>query len=207
MRVPLALLLAAGTLLPGCVGSALATAMETRDAADEAARLWDADARLAGALGVEGTLPLARFGVALLAGEDALPEGTADARVGDGRAEAWAYRYVAAGRDEAYVVTIDATGALRRAAPEPLRRGEAPLEAWALDSDAALEMAREENQGIRAGVEATRYGVLSVLTTEDERPVWILVGGGRGDEGRGGGIVKLDARTGETLESLGSFSS
>lgn len=211
MRPLLVLALAAALAVPlaGCLAAAApqATALQHRDAADAVAKAWSPNATLVSVAGLEGTAPLVRWITGWVAGQDDLAGATNDTQVGDGRAQAWVYRYVSTERSQAFVVVIDEHGNLASSRAEARRGDDVLLPDGLLDSDAALRQARAANQAIREGADRTKYGVLSVLRAESERPVWLVLGGGHDATGGALGFVKLDAKTGETLQSFGGFGS
>lgn len=210
-RLRLSLLLAALALvaapaLAGCIGTAVATsAKEHKSAADAAAQAWSADARLAQIVGVEGTLgaAMSMFGAGPAGDFEAAGD---DESVGDGKAEVWVYRYVAASKAQSYVVVVNKEGDVVRQGTEAKDADDRPLGAWELDSDEAIRVALEANEGLRRGVEGTLFGVVSVLHQEaGSNAVWLVAGGGAGNAGGGGGHVIVDALTGKVLSSEGGF--
>lgn len=207
----LAALLSA-TVLAGCIGSAAATAMETRSQADAAAERWSPDARLAQVVGVEGSLNLAAIasymsGAGQYSGGD-YERAQSDETIGDGRAEVWGYRYVSPAKPLAYVVLVDREGNILKETEET--RGSdfgTPVGEWSVDSDAALAIAKEANEALRSGVTAENFGFVSLLRQDDAaaNPTWLIAGGGGSLDGAGGGFVEIDAVTGKVLKSDGGF--
>lgn len=204
--------LLASTILAGCIGTAAATAMETRSPADSAALAWDDGAQLAQVVGIEGSLDFAAIAAAMSgAGPQSsgdYDQASEDEAVGDGRAEVWGYRYVASGKDAAYVVIVDRDGEILREGEEVrISALSTPIGEWGIDSDRALAIAKEANTGISAGVEGESFAIVSVLRHEPgaENPVWLVAGGGGSLAGAGGGFVELDAVTGEVLKSEGHY--
>ncbi|HEX2022717.1 MAG TPA: hypothetical protein VHH36_08380 [Candidatus Thermoplasmatota archaeon] len=215
-RTTVALLLVATATLPllaGCVGTAQATAMESRSAADEAAARWASDAQLAQVVGVEGSSSLASMASAFASswggGASDFERAGEDEEVGDGRAEVWAYRYLAASKDRSLVVVVDRDGAVLRQGEEGRDAREPTLGEWTVDSDRALALAKEANEGLRKGTSSEHFGTVAVLARDPGSPRawWIVAGGGGSLSGGGGGFVKLDAVSGEVLESQGGFGS
>lgn len=194
----------ASPALAGCIGTAAASATEVMSAADDAARAWDAEAQLVNVVGIEGTFPAlvaAAFGASSGGDWTAAEE---DEKVGDGRAELWAFRYVAPGKSRAYVVVVDKDDNVVRA-EESFRRDDEPLGAWSVDSDDALGIARGANDALAKGVARDEFGVFALLHHENGRAEWVVAGGGVDDAGAGGGFVRIDANTGDVLESAGGF--
>lgn len=207
MRLPILLALAslvASPALAGCIGTAAASATEAMSAADEAARAWDADAQLVNIVGIEGTFPAlvaAAFGASSGSDWSAAED---DKTVGDGLAELWAFRYVAPEKTRAYVVVVDKDDDVVRA-EESFRRDDEPLGSWSVDSDDALDIARDANDALAKGVARDEFGVFALLHHENGGPEWVIAGGGVDDLGVGGGFVRIDARTGDVLESAGGY--
>lgn len=207
MRLPLLLALAAllgSPTLAGCIGTAAASATEAKSSADDAARAWDADAQLVNIVGIEGTFPL--LAAAALGGPTGEDWSAAkdDKTVGDGLAEVWAFRYVAPSKSRAYVVVVDRDEEIVRA-EESFRRDDEPLGSWSVDSDDALDIARDANDALANGVARDEFGVFALLHHENGRAEWVIAGGGGDDLGVGGGFVRIDARTGDVLESAGGY--
>lgn len=200
------LAVAASLLVAGCVGTAAAaSAKDNKGAADAAAKAWDPNAQLAQIVGVEGTLGAA---LSLMGVSGAGDFGSArdDQNVGDGLAEVWAYRYVAPSKAQAYVVVVGKDGGVTRQGTEAKRAEDRPLGAWEIDSDDALRVALDANEGLRNGVGRGLFGVVSVLHQEGgANAVWLVAGGGADASGGGGGHVLLDALTGKVLSSEGGF--
>lgn len=132
-----------------------------------------------------------------------------DDNVGDGRCEFWVYAYVAEGRDEAYVVVVDRDGNVLDEGTVDRDTDMVPVGEVNVDSDRALEIAKENNEGLRQGVESDNFAVVSALHREqgEDHATWLIAGGGGDSSGGGGGMVVIDAVTGEVLESQGGFSS
>lgn len=196
----------ASLVLAGCIGSAqAASAKENMGVADEAAKAWSPDAKLAQVAGVEGTFAALAAAFAQVSTKDFGKAGE-DEKVGDGLAEAWAYRYVAASKDKSYVVVLDKEGSIVRKGEEGRRADDRPLAAWTLDSDAAMRIAVEANEGLAKGLDSRFFGVVSILhQPEGADPVWLVAGGGGDLDGGAGGHVLLDAASGKVLSSEGGF--
>lgn len=206
----LALLLAAAPLLAGCVGTAAASAAELRSEADNAAREWDATAKLAQAIGIEGTFPMmaamafAGYGAGTTEGSASAQE---DEDVGDGKCEAWIYRYVADDKADVFVVVVDADGKVVHTETAERTDDDAALGAWNVDSDAAVEKALQANEGLRNGLGQEHFGFVSILGQHESaaNAAWLIAGGGGSALGGGGGFVVIDAVTGDVLLSEGGF--
>ena len=204
--------LVSATVLAGCIGSAAATAMETRSEADAAAQRWSPGAQLAQVVGVEGSLNLAAIasymsGAAAYSGGD-YERASSDEDVGDGRAEVWGYRYISSAKPKAYVVIVDREGNVLKESEETRSSDFAtPVGAWSVDSDAALAIAKEKNDALRSGVTAENFGFVALLRQDSAtaNPTWIVAGGGGSLNGAGGGFVEIDAVTGKVLKSDGGF--
>lgn len=200
--------LVAAPALAGCLGSAQASAMDQRDPAQEEAESWSSDAELALVVGLEGEAANAYGGYD--GGNDSFEEdywsrAEEDDSRGDGQAELWGYGFVSESKpDEVFYVVVDADGEVVDTRTDS-RDDEEALGEWEVDSDEAAEIAREENEHLRAAEEADNSGFVFVLHEDDDytNPVWIVAGGGGGDSGGGGGIVIIDAVTGDVLESHG----
>ena len=206
LRLTLLLLSVASLVVAGCVGSAqAASAKQNLAPADEAAKAWDPGARLAQVVGVEGTFALLAATVAQANARDFAPAGD-DETVGDGLAEVWVYRYVAAGKEKSYVVVLDKEGTILRKGEEARREGDRPLASWSLDSHEAMEVALKTNEDLRAGIAGQYFGIVSVLHQEEGlNPVWLVAGGGGDLTGGKGGHVAIDAVTGTVLFSEGGL--
>lgn len=203
----MALGLAALLLLAGCIGSAsAASAKDNLGAADEAARKWDSNARLAQIVGAEGTLSA----LASTFGGSSSDLGSAgdDENVGDGLAEVWIYRYVADSKSMSYVVVVSKDGEILREGQEQKRADDRALGPWSLDSDDAVKLALEANEALRKGLESRFFGFAVVLHQEGTpNPMWMVAGGGGDLNGGGGGHVIVDAVTGKIIASDGGFGS
>lgn len=199
-------LLALALLLPGCVGTAAASAVDAMSTADAAAKAWDDDARLAQALAYEGSFPVAlllqyaEFGTG---SREDFERARNDENVGDGLAEVWAYRYVALGKESAYLVVVDRDDNILRESETPLRDNDASLGDWTLDSDDAVEIALGKNEHIGQGTKLDDFAVFAVLHREEGVTEWLVAGGGVNADGIVGGYVRIDAATGDVLASDG----
>lgn len=202
-------LLAATAALAGCLGTAAATAMQTRDEADAAAKRWDKGAMLAQVVGVEGSSSLAGLAAAYGASGDH-SRGADDEEIGDGRCEVWVYRYVASAKPKAFVVVVDREGNVLRAGEETRTREDAtPLGAWSIDSDRALEIAKDASAGLRDGAGKDHFALASVLRHAPgaRHATWTIAGGGGDMSGGGGGVVEIDAVDGRVLSAHGGSGS
>lgn len=204
LRLALLLVSVASLVLAGCVGSAqAASAKQNLAPADEAAKAWDPEARLVQIVGVEGTFASLAAAFAKASTQDFAPAGE-DETIGDGLAEVWVYRYVAAAKAKSFVVVLDKEGGVVRKGEEAKRDDDRPLASWVLDSDEAMTLALKANDGLAKGVEGRYFGVVSVLHQESAgNPVWLVAGGGGDLTGGAGGHVVLDAVTGKVLSSEG----
>lgn len=209
-RLPVLLVALAAALAPalaGCIGSAsAASAKDNLGAADEAAKKWDSNARLAQIVGAEGTL--GALASAFGGSSSDLGDASDDESVGDGLAEVWIYRYVASSKSMSYVVVVSKDGAILREGQEAKRAEDQPLGQWSLDSDDAVKLALAENEHLRKGLESRFFGFAVVLHQEGAgNPVWLVAGGGGDFTSGGGGSVILDAVTGKILSSEGGSGS
>lgn len=196
--------------LAGCLGSAQGTAQASLSPAEQAARRWDGGAYLVGVIGYEGA-PGPWMSGFLGDGWGWTSESTSahgprtsqDARVGDGVCEVWVYGYRAPGKAAMYVVAVDKDGRVLRAGesePDMVAVG-----AWRVNSDEALRIAKNANDGLRRGVESQHFALVLALGKEaaDPRARWMIAGGGGDASGGGGDQVVLDAVSGEVLVSRG----
>lgn len=191
--------------LAGCLGNAQATAMEHRDTAEAHAAEETNNPRIVKIVGAEGTFS----GMAGMDGAwtdaDYWDRARDDPNPGDGHAEIWVYQFV--GEDDPdtlYTVVLDRDGEVV-AESQDARDGEDPIGEWNVDSDEAMETAKEANDGLREGLSADNHGVALILEDDGSHanPTWRIAGGGGGADGAGGGTVLVDAVTGEVLESEG----
>lgn len=228
--IPLAIALLAAAPLAGCI-TAQATAMQYQDAAHARAQEWDNRAELAQIVGVEGQFEAAMsdgsWGGSGGYGGWGSWGGSSDARVqsshgdaafwdrakddpnvGDGRAEFWVYTFVAEGRDEKFIIVVDQDGEVLHNGTETREDEDVPVGTWNVDSDRALQIAKDNNEGIRRGTDSDNFGLVMVLDREPDQDHarWLVVGGGGDASGGGGGIVVIDAVTGEVESSQGGFS-
>lgn len=202
------LLLASLLLAPafsGCAaGAQAATAQEQADPASERARAWADDAELASAVGVEGSFVSQFEGYGVGRGEH-WERAQEDGEVGDGRCKVWRYVFVADSKpDEVHVVVVDDEGQVLANHTDDRDGDDRALGDWNVDSDEALEAAREASPGLESGVDSDHYGIVMQLDRDPDRdnPTWFVAGGG-GDSSGGGGFALVDAVTGEVLESGG----
>lgn len=132
-----------------------------------------------------------------------------DEEMADGRCRVWAYTYVSENKpDETLTVILDEEGNLLANHTDD-REDERALSNWEIDSDEAVEIAKEANAGVREGQNSEYRGFVYVLEEDPdhENPTWTVAGGGGDASGGGGGVVIIDAVTGEVLESHGGASS
>lgn len=213
MRMPvprgLSLLVLVALTTPVLAGCATGTASEPtadehREMAEQRALEWDEDAQLVRVIGVEG-----RHGEHF-AGVDGRPSNRSfwsgavdDSDVGDGRCVVWTYRFVAEQPDPSHALRVAfADGEIvstdLRANPDATE----PLPDTLIDSDEAVEAARDAHEDLDEGLDSDDPGLtLQLLHDEEEdAPVWRVAGGG----GQGvGGAVVLDARTGGVIDTPG----
>lgn len=203
----LAALVVLAPALAGCLGTAGATAMEHESTAEDEARAWADEPRLIAIYGAEGSFQgAAGFVDASWSDEAHWEQAREDPDPGDGHAELWLYRYLAEDRpNTVYEVVVDKDGEVLAQQERERTAGDEPLGEVNLDSDDALEAAKEASDGLRQGLEADNYGVIAML---DDRqgygnPTWTVAGGGGDRSGGGGGYAVVDAVTGEVLEVHG----
>lgn len=153
---------------------------EVRDEADEAARVWKADAAFAGAFAFE-----AREGPYALDGTQSV-----DPDVGNGEAVAWAFTYLSSGRMATFVVNASGTVALQDESDAP-RDDFAAVTDQEVDSDEAAETARDDGRIVEAVGKAKAVG-MALGDNGTSGPVWTMF-----TIGSSPGIVAIvDARTG-----------
>lgn len=202
----LAPLVALALLVPGCVGNAAASAVDAMSVAERAAKAWNEDAELAQALAYEGSFPAAllmqwaEYGIG---SREDFEKAREDKRVGDGLAEVWAYRYIAAGAESSYLVVVDRDDNILRETELPAREIELPLGEWSLDSDDAVEIALRENENMRRGLSRDDFAIFAVLHSEEGAAEWLVAGGGMTGLDVLGGFVRIDATDGDILASEG----
>lgn len=203
-RLLLALALLTAPGLAGCIqGAQAATAQQTADPARDRAADWAEDAELASATGMEG-----RHGGQHEA--DYWDRAGDDEEVGDGRCKVWRYVFVADSKpDEAYVVALDDEGEVLEQQTQPRSEDDAALGDWSVDSDEALQIAKEANDDLAEGIDRDNYGLLMELERDsaNENPAWFVAGGGAESGEAAGGYVVLDAVTGDVLETRGGSTS
>lgn len=183
-----ATLLAAG--FAGCVGALAdtATSMSMRDAAEERAHAWDANASLvAVAAGEHATRDLA--------GDEMAAYNASHGEVGDGHAPAWTYAYEA--RNRTLRVTVAANGTVVNAT-EGNDTGGVPITGWRVEAHEAVDVVRANTERwAESEPEVAFYGLWQDEPGED--PVWVLAV--FGDEG--GEIAVVNATTGAFLGMYG----
>lgn len=197
--------LVGSVVLSGCTAQALpqATAQEVRSPADEAAHAWAPDAKLVTIAGLEGRWAGGMQAHASWHGQES--QAKSDAHVGDGRCEFWVFRYASSSQDLAYEVVVDRDGKLIGAEEDERDEDDVPLGAYNVGSDAAASKAREASDGIREAESRSNGGSVLVLDRDDdhENPVWVVMAGAQdSEEGWIGGMVVIDAVTGEVLAEM-----
>lgn len=190
---PSALLLAATLLaagFAGCVGALAdtATGMSMRDAAEERARAWNANASLVAVAAGEHETPH-------LAGDEMAAYNASQGEVGDGHAPAWSYAYEAGNRT--LRVTVAANGTVVNAT-EGNATGGVPITGWRVEAHEAVDVVRSNTDGwAEPEPDLASYGLWQDEPEED--PVWVLAV--FGDEG--GEIAVVNATTGAFLGTYG----
>lgn len=217
LRVSMVLsLVATAFALSGCIGTAAATAVEAQKAAQSKAQAWNPNAQLAGIMGIEGTFNMGWMAGYMMSmstqGDHAsasahFEASDEDKKVGDGRCLVWAYRWVAPGVPGYYMVVEKEKKVVFEGYVENPSDAAVPLGDFKVDSDDALRIAKEANEGFRRGVESEHFGLVERLNKDagHEHPEWIVAGGGGSSQGAGGGMVRIDAVTGLVLENQGGF--
>lgn len=212
----LAGLLLLATALAGCT-SAQATASQLQAQADERASDWDDEPELLLIVGTEGNIAMqSMMGAYGFEGADApaVQEAAAqdfwdrvedDPEPGDGKGELWLYVYRNAEGTNHLLVVVDRD---RKIIYEDETDGTDlgyAVGTYNIDSDQAVTIAMEANEHLGDAMEADNFGFVIALMREapQDNPFWIVAGGGGGPEGGGGGYVKLDAKSGDVLETQG----
>lgn len=178
---------AAAVLLAGCLDNVPflskdeVPARNVADDAEDAAKAWKADAVLTGAFAFESRK--APFGL-----DEGLP---LDPDVGNGKAVAWAFTYVAGSRQATFVVNAsgdvwpehddDAAGS-----------GQVAVSDW-VDSDDAMDAARGDDRVVQALGSANAVGV-ALGDNGTSGPVWTFF-----TLGADGIVAVVDARSGDLL--------
>jgi hypothetical protein len=210
--VLLALMLAMLPAMAGCMTASAATVKANQGEATDAARSqWSDDAELVAAIGLEGTNA---------EGDEYSPWGAeqeADARnffasarddgdVGDGRCEVWGYVYASASKPgEFYAVFVDKDG--QRQGTFSFEEDDddlVPIGDFDVNSDEAIDIAKDANEGIATAMESDdRFVVMALARPDtDQNPVWVVVAGAAGSGDGRFGFVMIDAKTGEVLASF-----
>lgn len=231
MRLPqilplLGILVLAGAVLAGCLdASPQLTAMQAQDEAAAAADAWDVDAELVFIVGLEGRATnnhLRDFlGSQLFAEmgfegfEETDGEGTphwermeSDRDPGNGKAELWLLHYTAAGQDEELVLLLDRDGNELDRMNHTGSPGGGSVENFTVDSDAAVATAMDESAELRETRESSNVFIGSALVFDPSHggPVWTITAIGGDLDGIRGGVVQLDAVSGEVIyRDGGSF--
>lgn len=168
MRAGIPLLLALFLALAGCIDSTAVplwdedevTFDQVRDEAEDAAKAWNADAQLVGAFAFESK-----------ASEMDLEAVFADdPDVGNGRAVAWAFAFVGGGRS--YNVVVAANGSVVDHDEETGYEPDAKLGAVKVDSDDAMDAAREDDRFTRAVASVDAVSI--AVGDNGTGPKWIL---------------------------------
>lgn len=205
----------------GCVGSAAAgTAKGGEPPAEAEAKRWDSGAQLVKIIGVEGSFPVVGWtGFGSYSGSgntyasagstdlgfEYMSRGKDDRTIGDGRCEVWIYRYVSTGESEAFVVVVDKDGKVLKTGTDEKRDDDRTVGEWKINSDQALQIAKDASPHLRRGVESQSFALFEGLHRDDaqQHAAWYVAGGGGDASGGGGGFVKIDAVTGRVLETAG----
>lgn len=200
----------ASPALAGCLGTAQATAMEHQSTAEDRAQEWADHPRLVEIKGIEGSFPAA-FGMGGGFGDtnkDYWDRAREDPTKGDGHAEIWVYRFLSEqDPDTVFEVVVDKDGNIVDTDREPRQSDDEVLGDVEVDSDEAIETAKDASEGLDEGTSKDTYGLAMMLSKKDqhENPVWMIAGGGGDSSGGGGGYAIIDAVTGEVLEAGGGF--
>lgn len=205
--------------LSGCLTASAATAKEHQGkATDNAQSEWASDAQLVGIFGMEGTNQGWEEGP-WNAGEDKSENYFASAEddedVGDGRSEVWAYGYRADSKpDEFFIVFYDKDGERQGDMTVPAEDDMLPIGDYDVNSDEAVDKAKDAEGGIESALEAENHFMVVFLANSDDHPnpVWSVMAGGGGQSGDGsysggGGFAVVDAVTGEVLAHYGGSGS
>lgn len=203
--------LLASPALAGCLGTAEATAMEHQSTAEDRAKDWADHPRLIEIRGMEGSITQAFGGMSANFGDTDEPywdRARDDPNKGDGHAEIWVYRFLSEDDpDTVFEVVVDKDGNIVDTDREPRQSGDQVLSDVEVDSDEAIEAAKDASPGLDESTAKETYALAMVLDQDDEHenPVWKIAGGGGDSSGGGGGYALIDAVTGEVLQSGGGF--
>lgn len=211
-----AILIVLALVASGCLTASAATAKEHQGKATDTARdTWASDAELVGIFGLEGTDQGWSEGPWGTDGQgesrDYFQGAEEDDKVGDGRAEVWAYGYQAESKpDEFFIVFYDKDGDKEGNMTIPAEDDLRPIGDYDLNSDEAVEKAKEAEEGIRTALDSENHFLVVFLARSDDHPnpVWSVMAGGGGMESGGGGsggggFAVIDANTGEVLAHWG----
>lgn len=200
MRFLLVAALMLAPALAGCTASAapLATAQELEGDAFDSAQAWADDAVLVAVVGIEG-----EYHGDEDVDDDAQAGADGDDRM-DGRLERWSYRFYSEEKDDGYLVVMDENGTIVKAR-ETFFDFEQPIGNYDVDSDEAIRIAKETNEGFASGLDGDKRGVFLRLAYDDgeDAPVWFLAGGSVDDDGWSAGVVGVHAITGDVLYEFG----
>lgn len=213
--IALTLVCALALAFSGCLTASAATAKEHQgQATDDAQTEWASDAELVGIFGMEGTnegWDEGPWGAGEDQSENYFAEAEDDDEVGDGRAEVWAYGYQADTKpDEFYIVFFDKDGDRQGDMTIPAEDDMLPIGDYDVNSDEAVEKAKEAEDGIQAALDSENHFMVVFLAKHEDHPnpVWSVMAGGGGQSGDGsfgggGGFAVVDAVTGEVLAHYG----
>lgn len=228
MRLPrfvplVAMVLLGAALLSGCLESSpQLTAMQARDEAASTAAAWDADAQLVFIVGLEGRatndylrdfLGNQLFSEMGFEGfEETDADGTphwermeSDTDPGNGRAELWLLHYKSPSQDGELVLLLDRDGNVldRMNQTDPLE-GQS-VENFTVDSDEAVATAMTASDQLRETRESRNVFIGSALLYDPSHggPVWTVTAIGGDLSGISGGVVQLDAITGDVIYTDG----
>ncbi len=189
--------------LSGCTASAFpqSTAEEVKPSADQHAASWASDARLVAIAGIEGSWSgqYGDYGFGFDGHED---RAVSDTKT-DGRSELWVFRYISLTKQMTYNVVVDANGKLLGSEEDEIEDDDVPLGSYSVESDEAVRIAMDHSQELAESQSRSNHGSVSVLGQDaDSGPIWAIVGGAPDSQkGYIGGVVILDARSGQVLFS------
>ncbi len=225
MRLPkfapiLLILLFAGALVSGCLDATpQMTAMQARDEVATAAGEWDPQSELVFIVGLEGRASnqyLREFlGGQLFAEmgfegfEETDQEGKphwermeSDSDPGNGKAELWLLHYTSPTRTDELVLLLDRDGNVL----DRMNQTDAPSDGgsvanFTVDSDEAVATAMAASDELRETRESSNVFIGSALVFDPSQggPVWTVTAIGGDLDGIRGGVVQLDAVSGEVL--------
>lgn len=200
----LVVLALAASTMAGCL-SAQATAQSLQPAAEAKAQSWDRSAELVVITGMEGQNAALLSQAAAMGGNgDHWERAEDDAEPGDGRGEVWAYGY-RNDDGEHLIVVVDRDREILEEMELPAFVDFPAIGHYQVDSDQAMEIAMNENEGLSEAREGDGFGVMATLARldEDENPMWVIMGGFGSMQGEGGGgLVVIDALSGSVEASM-----